>query len=379
MKASIWNKTCLFGAFLICLACSNSVFGFQVPKNVFKDIPIIEYDGKVIIGEDDIFENESFNFPVGIQYISRTDDFVLLDTGNRGMYFFSSDGSFKRRIGSIGQGPGEFINPLLFAVNRDENIYVYDSRNMRINIYNYDGSFINSFRVTNIYPEKGIESNFVITGSNDVVFNSPSRTGHYFSVVSQDGKLRNIGRIIKLDRDERINNMGSLGKIIINNDMYYIFLQYLFLLRIYNEKGLLTREVKLDILTGKPDIRKEIDLSDHLKRIDRGSYGAARIKLVNDIKMYNDNMYILTGLTGNEIREKSNNYILVYNRDSLKLEKIINLNITNKKPDDNIRSEYVLFCIKNDETVYMVHRTGISDGRRVYYIYSIEMFNKRAQ
>jgi len=377
MKASFWNKTCMFGVFLICLACSHSIFGFQVPKNVFKDIPIIEYDGKVIIGEDDIFDNESFNFPVGIHYISRTDDFVLLDTGNRGLYFFSSDGSFKRRIGSIGQGPGEFIRPSLFTVNRDEKIYVYDSRNTRINIYNCDGSFINSFRVTNIYPE-GPKSNFVITESNEVVFNSPSRTGHYFSVVSQEGELKNIGRIIKFDRDDRINATGSLGKIIINNDMYYIFLQSLFLLRIYNEEGLLTREEKLDILTGKPDIRKEIDLSDHLKRSDYG-IGSAVINLVNDIKIYNDNIYILTGLTGNELRTKQNNYILVYNKDSLKLEKIINLNITKKKPDDNIRSEYVLFCLKNDETVYMVHRTGISDGRSIYYTYSIEMFNKRAQ
>lgn len=377
MKESIWNKICFFGVFLICLAFSHSVFGFQVPKNVFKDIPIIEYDGKVIIGEDDIFDNESFNSPVGIQYISRTDDFVLLDTGNRGLYFFSSDGSFKRRIGSIGQGPGEFIRPSLFAVNKDENIYVYDGYNTRINIYNYDGSFIDSFRIINISPE-GPESNFVITGSNDIVFNSPSRTGHYFSVISQDGELKNIGRIIKFDRDDRINEVGSMGKIIINNDMYYIFLQYLFLLRIYNEESLLTREVKLDILTGKPDIRKEIDLSDHLKRDEIG-VGSARIKLVNDIKMYNDNMYILPGLTGNETREKSNNYILVYNRNSLKLEKIINLNITKKKPDDNIRSEYVLFCIKNDETVYMVHGTGISDGKRIYFIYSIEIFNKRAQ
>jgi len=349
-----------------------------VPKNVFKEIPIIEYDGKIIIGEDDIFDNESFNFPTGIHYISRIDDFVLLDIRNRSLYFFSSDGSFKLRIGSIGQGPGEFINPSLFAVSKDENIYVYDSRNMRINIYNYDGSFINSFRVKNIYPEKGPESSFVITERNEVVFNSPHRTGNYFSVVSQDGELKNIGKIIKFDRDDRINNMGSLGKIIINNDMYYIFLQNLFLLRIYNEEGLLISEVKLDIMMGKPDIRKEIDLSDHLKRNDYG-IGSARIKLVNDIKIYNDNIYLLTGLTGNEIREKSNNYILVYNRDSLKLEKIINLNITKKKPDDNIRSEYVLFCIKNDETVYIVHRTGISDGRSVYYIYSIEMFNKRAQ
>lgn len=58
-----------------------------------------------------------------------------------GVYVFGSDGQFIRELGSKGQGPGEYANPVSVEISRDGDIWVADYGNNRINIYTKDYVF----------------------------------------------------------------------------------------------------------------------------------------------------------------------------------------------------------------------------------------------
>ncbi|MCP5501528.1 MAG: NHL repeat-containing protein [Leptospiraceae bacterium] len=61
------------------------------------------------------------------------------------IYVFNTKGYFKTRFGKKGTGKGEFIGPAGIAVSSREKIYIADSGNNRIQKYDLDGNFLQSF------------------------------------------------------------------------------------------------------------------------------------------------------------------------------------------------------------------------------------------
>jgi hypothetical protein len=62
--------------------------------------------------------------------------------------YYDSSGAYIRTIGSEGQGPGEYLDASLGIVIRsDGRVVMRDPRNMRMNVYNPDGSHSDSWRV----------------------------------------------------------------------------------------------------------------------------------------------------------------------------------------------------------------------------------------
>ena len=93
-----------------------------------------------------------------ISKISQLDFFsgkiFVLDQNTKNIFIFDSKGHFLNRIGSIGKGPGEFIRPLQFILNRKDSILkIYDSAQKKILFYNFCGKFINE-----IYLNKFLSS-----------------------------------------------------------------------------------------------------------------------------------------------------------------------------------------------------------------------------
>lgn len=58
-----------------------------------------------------------------------------LDRKQKTLYKFAEDGSFLKRIGRQGQGPGEFQSPCSVYIGPDDLIYVLDETNRRIEIF----------------------------------------------------------------------------------------------------------------------------------------------------------------------------------------------------------------------------------------------------
>src|SRR5215213_3698003 len=90
----------------------------------------------------DIPESKSFFWgPRGIAVNSKGEVFIA-DTGNKRIVVFDSDGKYITDFGTAGLGPGQFDEPVGVAVAEDGTVYVTDTWNQRIQSFipNQDGT-----------------------------------------------------------------------------------------------------------------------------------------------------------------------------------------------------------------------------------------------
>jgi hypothetical protein len=77
--------------------------------------------------------------------IDSRDNFIIADGWqSKGVYIFSSNGSFLKELGRQGQGPGEYLYPVSIDINKNGDIWVADYGGNRINIYAKDFKFVRS-------------------------------------------------------------------------------------------------------------------------------------------------------------------------------------------------------------------------------------------
>ncbi|MDR1882066.1 MAG: 6-bladed beta-propeller [Prevotella sp.] len=76
----------------------------------------------------------------------------------KGVFAFNKKGEFVRRIGSIGNGPGEYIRPNDFSIDTDNQLlYIIDNQR-KINCYKLPGGeFVNSVKL----QDENIRSNYI--------------------------------------------------------------------------------------------------------------------------------------------------------------------------------------------------------------------------
>lgn len=66
---------------------------------------------------------------------------------------FSRTGKFLNRIGSIGQGPGEYVNYLTFLVDEDKKeVYIFSTNN-GVLVYDFEGGFKSKFQISKLWLE----------------------------------------------------------------------------------------------------------------------------------------------------------------------------------------------------------------------------------
>lgn len=116
-----------------------------------------------------------FRQPTGITYEKLSDQLAVVDTLNGRIQFFSTEGVYKKTLGSFGSGPLKFTAPqaVSFEYSSDkkslERIYVVDSFQSTVQAINgADGGFL---RYIGSY---GVTSGKLVTPS-DILFDSSSR------------------------------------------------------------------------------------------------------------------------------------------------------------------------------------------------------------
>jgi hypothetical protein len=85
------------------------------------------------------------SLPISLIYSPRyfTDNSIYLSALNNGIIAFDRKGKLIRKIGSIGRGPGEYVNYTQFTVNdKNETVYVLDGN--IIKVHSKTGSFLRS-------------------------------------------------------------------------------------------------------------------------------------------------------------------------------------------------------------------------------------------
>ncbi|MFC1617272.1 carboxypeptidase regulatory-like domain-containing protein [Candidatus Margulisiibacteriota bacterium] len=77
----------------------------------------------------------------------------VTDEGNNRVQKFDSEGSFIRKWGSQGTGDGEFSSPYSIAIDNENNVYVTDADNNRVQKFTADGEFIWAYGKQDIYGD----------------------------------------------------------------------------------------------------------------------------------------------------------------------------------------------------------------------------------
>ena len=132
----------------------------QVPSEVLiDDVSIVKLDnfaGAPVIGIiEDVHESENAYYIVSSETV----------------YEYAKDGSFVRRIGAKGRGPGEYLNPRGIGVNGGR-LYVFDYNTQKILIYGEDGSFIGSSDQSALMNSGIYLSSFFFSGGDMILYAS---------------------------------------------------------------------------------------------------------------------------------------------------------------------------------------------------------------
>lgn len=85
--------------------------------------------------------NGQFNLPYGVA-VNSVGDVYVADADNNRIQQFTSDGTFVALWGSNGGGDGQFSYPYGIAVDSTDNVYVTDRNGNRVQKFTADGTFI---------------------------------------------------------------------------------------------------------------------------------------------------------------------------------------------------------------------------------------------
>lgn len=140
-----------------------------------------------------------FNFPTNLAISSRGDLYIADGYGNARIHRFSTDGKLLLSWGEPGDGPGQFQIPHGIAIDRNDNIYVADRENSRIQIFTANGQYRNEWNnvarpcevfidsQSNVYVA---ELGFRAGMWSDTHPPTPTATGGRISIFNLEGELQ---------------------------------------------------------------------------------------------------------------------------------------------------------------------------------------------
>lgn len=91
-------------------------------------------------------DERHFNRPADMVITPQGDVFVADGYGNARVVHFDRNGKFVKSWGKLGTGPGDFSLPHAIAVDSRGRLYVADRNNVRIQVFNQDGNFLDQWR-----------------------------------------------------------------------------------------------------------------------------------------------------------------------------------------------------------------------------------------
>lgn len=208
----------------------------------------------------------------------------VLDPPSGSILKFSEQGSFIKRLGREGQGPGEFLFPGLFNIC-DNTMIVNDVRNGRVQYMDLDGNYLSSFRTF---------EGFYSLSNNDEgrIFVAPRRAfvenRPLIKVLSKDGNLiKTFGT-----HPIGLGDSSAFDSVVIdvnrNGDVFVAF-RLLALVRLYSAAGQLVRELKInhEIM----ERRQEYNLS--LRRSTKASREKRYFVVIESLKATENGFYLL--------------------------------------------------------------------------------------
>ena len=172
----------------------------------------------------------------------------LLDAANQRIIKFDREFNLIWKIGSKGEGPGEFtFNPYMFnpgylTVSDSGRIYVFCTKGKRIQIFDRDGKYLSEFRVPWIIDRMDLDS------KGNLYLSTKTRTSkELIYVFSPEGKYLYSfdNRLIEIPENYYFND--TYFSIDRKNDEIYTIFRPWPILRKYRKDGTLIWEKRLDL------------------------------------------------------------------------------------------------------------------------------------
>lgn len=142
--------------------------------------------GQVQAADDPTSEGVFFG-PRGIA-IGPEGEVYVTDTGNKRVQVFDAQGNYLRAFGGPGAGPGQMDEPVGIALSAAGEVYVADTWNRRIQVFTRDGVFVRQWRVFAWGTENPEEKPFLAV-DGELVYASDPAHGRVL-VFDTDGAFR---------------------------------------------------------------------------------------------------------------------------------------------------------------------------------------------
>lgn len=131
-------KTNIVFTFCILSFFYNQI-AFAEKTPFIKELELLDKFGGLDVPSEQILAN-----PVDIA-ISDEGLIYILDSEDNDIKIFKQDGTFIKRVGRRGNGPGEFVRPWAIYIIKDE-IYIADAGNKRVQILSIDGKYLRGYK-----------------------------------------------------------------------------------------------------------------------------------------------------------------------------------------------------------------------------------------
>ncbi len=132
------NGEALMSPIGITIHANGQIF---LSDSVLKNVFVFDKEGKYLRS---MVPPEGFIRPTGIAIDE--DRMYVVDTHRHQVFVFSqSTGLYLFRFGTHGSAKGEFNYPTNIFIGKDNLLYILDSMNFRVQIFNRDGEFISTF------------------------------------------------------------------------------------------------------------------------------------------------------------------------------------------------------------------------------------------
>jgi len=243
------------------------------------------------IGENDADDNQAF-YNIKNIFLDQDSNIYVCDSGNSRVQVFDKNGGFLFSFGREGQGPGEFSSITAGVIYNNEFILILDDDQRKINIFDLKGKFVSSFTIA------GKGSGLCVNSKNEILIPYVGKKGFVIHKYNIEGELTgSFGKVEeKYEQFSLFNNAYSI--CLDSDDNVFLCCRYFNELIKYDKNGDLikTVEPKLPYEVAKPKFGKGISA--------RSAYF--------DIAYFNNKVYVLTAPQGliKNIFEISNEIIV---------------------------------------------------------------------
>jgi DNA-binding beta-propeller fold protein YncE len=152
---------------------------------------VYDQDGDFLsaFGGMDMFERPSHvDVDADARYAYVVDTGGVSSQDHRVRVFDIATGEHVFDIGERGSGPGQFNLPRDVAVGRDGRVYVVDGANFRVQVFESDGTYVDTFGSIGVYPGQFSRPKGVATDPEGNVYVTDTAFGN-FQIFDADGQL----------------------------------------------------------------------------------------------------------------------------------------------------------------------------------------------